>query len=396
MLSDQMPDKDTSEDEIAELVDAIKASPGERDALVALLPEQNPLYRGRGTNQTIRIRGYILAAFEQVGLPEEAIPYVLDTLENGRDAYLVAGAAKALRGLQNPSGEVIPFLFKAIRNIRYMDDALTFERYKPSWPLPEHTTALQEIFQSFKWLGARARMALPDLEELIRDRSGFSEPIQREIKNAIDAIRASEETGSQTFIPLSLLGSPPTDLKKTGVIPNLEFEDQESNRLTYAEFFRDRPSIVVFFYTRCNNPNKCSLTITKLGWLQRIIREEGLEGQLKTAAITYDPQYDLPARMKAYALNRGVLFSDENRFLRSPQGLKELQDYFGLGVNFNGSIVNQHRIELFLLTDQGQIAKTFARLQWDIQEVLDSAKRLIRAGSHMLGPSAVERGIGPQ
>src|SRR5687768_4482770 len=118
MLSDQILNKDTPEDRIAELVDSIKASPDQRDMLVELLPEQHPIYLGRGTNQTIRMRGYILAAFEQVGLPEQAVPYVLDELQNGRDAYLVAAAAKALRGMQNPPSELIPFLFKAVNNIR--------------------------------------------------------------------------------------------------------------------------------------------------------------------------------------------------------------------------------------------------------------------------------------
>ena len=379
MLSNQTLNQHTSEDKIAELVDAIKRSPDQRDALAELLPEQNPVYLGRDTNQTIRIRGYLLAAFEQIGLPERAVPYVLDELENGRDAYLVAGAAKALRGYEHPSGAVIPFLFKAIRNIQYMDDAVTFERYKPDWPLTHHTSALQEIFQTFKWLGAHARGALPDLEGLFHDRSDFSETVRREIRNAIDAIRATEPTGTHTFIPLSLLPSSLTEKKKTDLIPNLEFEDQETNKLKYAEFFRQKPTVVVFFYTRCNNPNKCSLTITKLGQLQRMIREEGLKGQLKTAAITYDPEYDLPARLKAYGVNRGVAFSEEDRFFRSPDGLKELQDYFGLGVNFNGSIVNQHRIELFIVDNQGRIAETFARLQWDVREVLDSAKVLLPA-----------------
>lgn len=377
MRANLILDKDTPEDRIAELVDAIKGSPDQRDSLLELLPEQNPLYEGRGTNQTIRIRGYILAAFEQVGLTEGAVPYVLDELENGHDAYLVAGAAKGLRGLQNPSGAVIPFLFKAIKNIRQMDDALTFERYKPDWPLTNPTSALKEIFQSFKWLGSNAQSALPDLERLLQDRRGFSETIREDIRKTIDAIRTSEPVSTPAFVPLSLLDFPLADQKKPGSIPSLQFEDQEANTLTYGGFFSQRPSIVAFFYTRCNNPNKCSLTITKLGRLQQLLREEGLEGQLNTAAITYDPEYDLPARLRAYGNNRGVLFSPNNRFLRSPRGLRELQDYFNLGVNFNGSIVNQHRIELFILDDRGQIANTFARLQWDIQEVLDHARALI-------------------
>jgi protein SCO1/2 len=380
LLVNQKLDKDTSEDRIAELVDAIKLSPDQRDALVELLPEQHPIYLDRGTNQMIRMRGYILAAFEQVGLPEQVVPYVLDELQNGRDAYLVAAAAKALRGLQTPSGEFVPFLLKAITNIRYMDDALTFEQYKPNWPLTEHTSALQEIFRTFKWLGPQAQDAFSELEALYRDGGDFAEAVRREIKDAIDAIRSSESVSTHTFIPLSLIGSPLTNQKKTDVVPNPEFEDQEKSRLTYAEFFHQKTSIVVFFYTRCNNPNKCSLTITKLGQLQQIIREEGLAGQLQTAAITYDPEYDSPARLKAYGLYRGVVFSEDNRFFRTLDGLNALKDYFGLGVNFNGSIVNQHRIELFILDTQGRIAKTFARLQWDVRAVLDSAKELVPLG----------------
>jgi protein SCO1 len=377
MLLNQVLDQNTPEDRIAGLVDAVKRSPDQRDALVELLPEQHPVYSGRGTNQTIRMRGYILAAFEQVGLPEQAIPYVLDELQNGRDAYLVAAAARALRGLQNPSGEVIPFLFKAVSNIRFMDDALTFDQYKPGWPLTDHTSALREIFRSFQWLGSRARSVLPELEALDRDGAGFPEAIRGEIRRAIDAIRAAEPVRTQGFIPLSLLGPAPVHPKKDDLVPDLIFEDQEGIRLTYSEYFRHKPAIVVFFYTRCSNPNKCSLTITKLGRLQKMIQEEGLEGALKTAAITYDPGYDLPARLKAYGLNRGVVFNEHHRFLWALTGMHEVQEYFGLGVNFNGTIVNQHRIELFLLDPEGRVAKTFARLQWDLREVLDSAKALL-------------------
>lgn len=373
-------DSDSPEEAVPELVDSVKQSPDRRQALVELLQEQHPVYRGRGTNQTIRMRGYILAAFEQMGLPEAALPYVLDELQNGRDAYLVAAAAKALRGLPNPSRDLTPFLLKAIHNIRFMDDAVTFEQYKPDWPSGEPTSALQEIIRSFQWLGPRAKGALADLEALSRE-TGFPEAIRHQLRSALDAIGSHPSVGTHSFISLATLGSPSpvTESPRIDDIDDLEFEDQDQHRLRYGEFFHEKPSIVVFFYTRCNNPNKCSLTVTKLGQLQGMIRDVGLEGRLRTAAISYDPQYDLPPRLKAYGLDRGVRFGEDDRFLRSPQGLTELQAYFGLGVNFNGTIVNQHRIELFILDPRGGIAKTFARLQWDIREVLDSARTLLPA-----------------
>jgi protein SCO1 len=383
MLSKQILDQNTSEDRIAELVDAIKRSGSGGDSLVELLPERIPLYVNRSTNATIRIRGYILAALEQTGLPGAALPYILEELENGRDAYLVAGAAKALRGLDKPTGEIIPYLFKAIENIKYVDDALTFEVYKPRWPIPNYTTALREIFTTFRWLGAYAHSALSDLEVLYKERNEFSAAIKTEIKRAIDIIRADEGTinVSCCAMPtsLSLAVGLSQDKRRDAVsLADILIEDQAGDILRYADFFSQTPSIVVFFYSRCNNPNKCSLTITKLARLQQAIREEELEEQLKTAAITYDPEYDLPPRLKAYGENRGVLFSDHNRLLRTRTGFKELQDYFDLGVNFNSSIVNRHTIELFILDDQGRIVTTFARLQWDIHDVLGQAKVLLQ------------------
>ena len=385
MLADQAIDKHTPEESVAELVDAVKHSPERRDVLVQLLPERLSLYDGKSANATVRMRGYILAAFEQTGLPDAALPYVLEELENGRDAYLVAGAAKALRGLDPPTSRVVPFLRKAAENIEYSDDALTFESYKPRWPITNYTTALTEIFRTFGWLGTHAKSAIPYLEALREERRDELSRPRVEIENAIDRIRsdgraAHDCCGTVPANP-SLVVYPLQKKHRKGLsISDIELEDQAGNTVTFGTFFSRKPSIVVFFYTRCDNPNKCSLTITKLARLQKAIGEEQLEGLLRTAAITYDPEYDLPRRLRAYGENRGVTFSDDNRMFRARSGFRELQEYFQLGVNFTGTTVNRHRIELFILDSRGEIAVTFARLQWDIQEVLEQAKALLSPG----------------
>ena len=72
----------------------------------------------------------------------------------------------------------------------------------------------------------------------------------------------------------------------------VELEDQDGRRLTFGECFVGAPTVAVFFYTRCTNPNKCSLTIAKLAQLQAAIQTASLAGQIKTAAISYDPAFD--------------------------------------------------------------------------------------------------------
>jgi protein SCO1 len=142
--STNMLDHETSEQEFAEFVDrAGREMNGQ--LLVELLPERIPVYRGRSANTVNRMRGYLLAAFERSGLPEQALPYVLEELESGRDAYLVAAAARSFRGRESRGSDAVPFLLKAIDNIKYVDDSVSFDSYRPSWPLSGHTTALEEI-----------------------------------------------------------------------------------------------------------------------------------------------------------------------------------------------------------------------------------------------------------
>jgi protein SCO1 len=382
MRSDrQILDRNTSEDRISEWIDEIERSIGDRDLLLKLLLERSDIYKDRSTNETIRIRGYILSKFEHLGLPDSAIPYVLEELESGRDAYLVAAAAKAVRGMANPSIQLIPFLFKAVENVKYLDDAVTFDSYKPQWPT-NYTTALTEIFKTFQWLGKLAESALIQLEDLHQDCQSFSVRNRTKIQETIDSIRASNQNIAKSCCDHSinlhpLVLSTDCEHKNTIISSDIELEDQDGKRIKYDDFFVGMPSIVVFFYSRCNNPHKCSLTITKLAQLQQAISNHGLEQQLKTVAITYDPQYDVPTRLKAYGENRGIVFNERNRMFRTINRFQELQDFFQLGVNFNHSIVNRHRIELFILDGRGEIITTFARLQWNIDRVIDSAKELL-------------------
>ena len=395
MLPGDAVDQDTPEERIAELVDAVKLDPRHRDRLVELLPEQLSLYAGRSTNATVRMRGYITAAFEHVGLPDAALPYVLEELESGNDAYLVAAAASALRGLDRPTGRLVPFLLKALENMRYVDDAVSFDTYRPRWPLPSYTTATEEIMRTFAWLGEAARSALPALTPWYEDRDALSPPARATLDAIMTGLRDADGDGCgcgcgaeeglgccapPTGPEVTAASSPPT----LAAFPaGVELEDQDGRPLTFGGFFGGKPSIVVFFYTRCDNPRKCSLTITKLAGLQRGLRDEGLAGRVQTAAITYDPGYDLPPRLRAYGQNRGVIFGEGDRFLRTKAGLTALQEYFALGVNFGQALVNRHRIELFLLDHEGRIAGTFTRLQWDIQAVLHRARGLVRPnGTH--------------
>jgi protein SCO1 len=170
------------------------------------------------------------------------------------------------------------------------------------------------------------------------------------------------------------------------------FEDHEGASITFKEFFRGHPSIVVFFYTRCDNPLKCSLTITKLARIQKLLEARGLVDQIHTAAITYDPAFDLPERLRGYGQNRGVRMDARHRMLRATDGINTLRSHFKLGVNFIESLVNRHRVEAYVLDAEGRIATCFERIHWNEQQVVDRTIEVLKEKSD---EAAREVSLGP-
>ena len=155
------------------------------------------------------------------------------------------------------------------------------------------------------------------------------------------------------------------------------FEDQAGNQITFAEFFRGQPTVVVFFYTRCDKPQRCSLSIAKLACVQKLLAEKNLAERIHTAAITYDPAFDSPARLQSYGQSRGLRFDLGHRMLRAQCGFDAVKNYFRLGVNFIQSLVNKHRVEVYVLDAQGSVAASFQRVQWDERRVADEAVALL-------------------
>ncbi len=324
----------TTEPEFQALVDASANAPAREALLLSWLDEASPLYRDRGTRQVHRMRGYVFAAMGRHGTPRSALPYVLEELENGREAYIVAAAARAVRGLKAPAPELASYLHTALSNIRSRDDALTFEAYQTSGHLAHFTTARAEIEESLRALAP----------------SDASDACCR-----LPSARSMEGSGRCTA----------TALRKVAAT------DQDGSSIELEKHLRGHVSVVAFFYTRCDNPNKCSLTVSRLAKLQKRLRAEPWSTDVQLSAISYDPWRDTPALLKTYGTSRRFVFCDADRFLRVlPEHFEKVASFFGLGVNYAGSIVNQHRIELYVLDKEGRIASSFQRLRWDEDEVV--------------------------
>ena len=379
-------------EDIAASIDKIKVSTGRAAELLPLLSERHPAYRDRQPSEILRIRGYAMAALEHTGLPSGALPYVLEALESEFHPYLVAGAARALRAMSPQHPKAADYLLKALCNIWASDGPVNFDSYDVAWPLKEFSSGVIEILRTLAAFAGLAQRILPDLERLrFIFGSEISEVTLGVFDETITAIRSctSEPVPDCCEFPsASIFEKTPADCSMPGG-PILQ--DQDGEHLPWKDFFTGKPAILAFFYTRCSNPKKCSQTIFHLTSIREELIRRQLLDKVRVAAITYDPDFDTAEALRSYGATRGFHFDEDCRMFRVSSGFQQIVQTLELGVNFTGSQVNGHRIEFFLLNENGEIVNAFVRLQVDPEQVVAAAQDLV-AHSALKGPQTSREG----
>jgi hypothetical protein len=143
----------TEPDFVRHVQSVLAAEPQEaRAELVQLLRDSHPAYVGRNPAAIVRMRGWVMLALERVGVTDSELAFVLDELEKGADAYLVAAAARALRTYRKPHAAFVPVIQRAIARIRYGDESLTMHQYSGYALSAPATTATRELRAALRWL----------------------------------------------------------------------------------------------------------------------------------------------------------------------------------------------------------------------------------------------------
>jgi cytochrome oxidase Cu insertion factor (SCO1/SenC/PrrC family) len=360
------------------VVERVQREPARRHELIPLLDENAPLYQGRGTVASGWIRAWLMAKFAEVGLPPQALPIVVEVLENELEPRAVAAAALASRGMVAPSVEIVAALITALRNLRGRDEPVDLRSRDIASPTHPTTSASLEILAALRWQPAADVRTAEALEEIDREWANTWNPrVRRAFADTVAALRA-RPPATLELAPALL----PTQHQHVDTAPfagtanNLKsviVEDQSGARLPLREYLSRSVTVVAFFYTRCQNPNKCSTTITKLAQLARELATTSPTTQI--AAITYDPSYDLPGRLLRYGADRGLPFSETVRMFRTVVGQPELQSFFALHVGYNGAMVNRHGIELFLVDADMTVSRTWSRVRWQVDDVVKAVNR---------------------
>ncbi|MEA3065894.1 MAG: hypothetical protein QOJ27_2346 [Sphingomonadales bacterium] len=266
----------------------------------AMLSHDAGHFDGLSTVEAERLRGRILAGFERDGLPDDALHALREELRTSLSPVVLAGAARAVRSLERVDEEMRALLVEASGRIELRDEYVSFDSAPP-------LTAREEIARTLSGLGASPGACCGKA------------PAQ------------------------ALVESLPFELRPEA-LEAVIVEDQSGRRSALVPLLRGSTSLVAFFYTRCMNPAKCSLTMTRLADL---VRRSGAGDRFNVLAFTYDGRFDTPARLRAYGLARGFEFGESARLVRCASGWPAVRDCFRLRVGYGESTVNEHARELF-------------------------------------------------
>jgi protein SCO1/2 len=370
------------EREFAVAVDRLAQQPG--GALLSLCDERHEVYTNQSAPAIARMRGWVLEALERLPpLDDAAIPFVLEELEAPSHPYLLTVAARCLRAAGRPHASFAPALAQAFRAAPALDAPVTLGSYGGlgGAAVTSTTSPVRELVATIGWMGPLAASLAEDLQDAVRSSSASPEVllVMESVLAGLPA-PASKECCAELPEPIARLVHWRT-VSRRGVdaaLDRVTLEDQRGTTSSFRGLFSSgQPTIVTFFYTRCDNPFKCTLTVAKLGRVQRLLQARGLEEWVRTVGISYDAQFDTPAQLSRYGHDRGLRLNARHVLVRATSGFDELKRHFALGVTFFESLVSRHRIDVFVLDHNGRIASTFCRLNWSEEQVVDEAAALV-------------------
>lgn len=171
----------------------------------------------------------------------------------------------------------------------------------------------------------------------------------------------------------ALPGAPAPTIAPGGLVPDLALT-QDDGTDTSLEAQRGRAVLVTFVYTRCPLPEFCPRMDRHFKAVQdAVTANPRLAGHVRLFSLSFDPEFDTPARMRAHAARVGA---DPAvwRYATAPGGtIAAFGARFGLGVVRDGAdrANISHNLRTLLVDRDGKLAKTYNGGEWLPSEVVN-------------------------
>lgn len=164
-------------------------------------------------------------------------------------------------------------------------------------------------------------------------------------------------------------------LKPGDLAPQDTLTDERGNDITLTGL-RGSAVAITFIYTRCPLPQFCPMLDRRFAEVQRLVaRDPALKGRVQLVSVSFDPDSDTPAALRAHA---GTLGADPAmwRFVTAPREVVDrFAAAFGVNVIRERDRTITHNLRSAVLDPQGRVVTIHDASGWTAEDMVNDLGR---------------------
>jgi len=159
-------------------------------------------------------------------------------------------------------------------------------------------------------------------------------------------------------------------------VPDFSLTNQEGKRISMKDF-RGRALAITFIYAKCPLPDYCIKMSTNFSDLANLINKDpAMKDKISLLSVSFDPENDTPAKLKAYGLGYMGQGSTDLGVWQLAVGtdaeVRKVANFFGLQyvVDASDKTKINHSLRTAVIGPDGTVTKIFPGNSWTTAELL--------------------------
>ncbi len=163
-------------------------------------------------------------------------------------------------------------------------------------------------------------------------------------------------------------------------VPDFRLVNQDGRAIHLGQF-RGRRLLLTFIYTRCPQPNFCPLITRNFANLnRRIAADPALSAKTHLLSVTFDPENDTPARLRAFGAqyigsDAKDAFTHWDFAAPDKDTLGKMALFFDLGITPEADQTITHTLSTALIGSDGKVLHYYPGNDWTVDQVFTDLKR---------------------
>jgi len=167
--------------------------------------------------------------------------------------------------------------------------------------------------------------------------------------------------------------------KEGDEVPNFALVNQDAKPIRINNY-RGKALLLTFIYTRCPDPEFCTLMSDNFAQIERQLGQEPeLYAKTHLLSITIDPAHDVPKVLRSYGAAHSERYESETfahwEFATGDQ-VKDIAQFFGL-TYFPEKDQIRHGLRTVIVNPDGKVAKIYSGNEWKTDEVVNELKKTV-------------------